>query len=58
MSVPSPFFDKFLLFFFANYLSGILLPISSVFWPFNSKKLPSVKRKLKSAMGVDSITVY
>ena len=27
------------------------------FWPFNSKKLPSVKPKIKSAIGVDWISV-
>ena len=56
MFVPSPFlinsFSSFLLiitlslwFFFATDLK--------CFWPFNSKKLPSVKPKLKSAIGVD-----
>ena len=51
MSVPSPFLINSLLF-------CLLLIKSSgtdlkCFWPFNSKKLPSVKPKLKSAIGVD-----
>ena len=52
MSVPWPF----LINSFSFYC--ILLTKSSTtdlkcFWPFNSKKLPSVKPKLKSAIGVD-----
>ena len=52
MSLPSPFLIirlvLFCLFLFKS--SGTDL---KCFWPFNSKKLPSVKPKLKSAIGVD-----
>ena len=52
MSVPLPF----LIHSFSSFC--LLLVKSSAtdlkcFWPFNSKKLPSVKPKLKSAIGVD-----
>ena len=50
-------FDKFVKFFFAYYLSSLLLLTSKCSWPFDSKKLPSVKPKLKSATGVNWITV-
>ena len=52
MSVPSPFLIN-------SFSSFCLLLIKSsaadlkCFWPFNSKKLPSVKPKLKSTIGVD-----
>ena len=52
MSVPSPFLIN-------SFSSFCLLLVKSsatvlkCFWPFNSKKLPSVKPKLKSAIGVD-----
>ena len=51
MSVPSPFLINL-------FTSFLLITKSSAtdlkwFWPFNSMKLPSVKPKLKSAMGVD-----
>ena len=52
MSVPSPFLIN-------SFSSFSLLLIKSsgtefkCFWPFNSKKLPSTKPKLKSAIGVD-----
>ena len=54
MSVPSPF----LINSFGPVLLILLLIKSSAtdlkcFWRFNSKKLPSVKPKLKSAIGVD-----
>ena len=45
--------------FLINSFSSFLLIIKSsatdlkCFWPLNSKKLPSVKPKLKSAIGVD-----
>ena len=53
MSVPSPFM--------INSFSSLLLITNQVFcaidlkcfWPFKGKKLPSVKPKLKSAIGVD-----
>ena len=45
MSVPSPSL--------INSFSSFLLITCQVFWTFNSKKLPSVKPKLKSAIGVD-----
>ena len=52
MFVPSPFLIN-------SFSSFCLLLVKSsgtdlkCFWPFNSKKLPSVKPKLKSAIGVD-----
>ena len=52
MFVPSPFLIN-------SLSSSCLLLIKSsatdlkCFWPFNSKKLPSAKPKLKSAIGVD-----
>ena len=52
MSVPSPFSIN------SSVLFSLLLVKSSgtdlkCFWPFNSKKLPSAKPKLKSAIGRD-----
>ena len=52
MSVPSRFlinsFGSFLLITFKSSATDF-----KCFWPFNSKKLPSVKPKLKLAIGVD-----
>ena len=53
MSVPSPFVIT------SSGSSLLIMLIKSsatflkCFWPFNGKKLPSVKPKLKSATGVD-----
>ena len=52
MSVPSPFFIN-CLFVFCLLLIKSSATDLKYFWPFNSKKLPSVKPKLKSATGVD-----
>ena len=50
MSVPSPFLkNSFSYFLLITYK----VLTSSVFGPFNNKKLPSVKPKLNSAIGVD-----
>ena len=45
MSLPSPFLINSFGYFAATELK--------CFWPFNCKKLPSVKPKLNSAMGLD-----
>ena len=47
MSVPSPF----LINSFGSFL--LIATDLKCFWPLNSKKLPSVKPKLKSATDVD-----
>ena len=51
MSVPSPFlinsFSSFCLLLVKSSVTD-----SKCFWPFNCKKLPSVKPKLNSAIGV------
>ena len=53
MSVHSPL----LINSFCSFLLTTLIKFSvtdlKCFWPFNSKKLPSVMSKLKSATGVD-----
>ena len=53
MSVSSPF----LINSFSSFFCLLLIKSSATdlkyFWPFSSKKLPSVKPKLKSAIGVD-----
>ena len=49
MSVPSSVFDKFVYFCLAYYLSSLLV-LTKCFWPFDSKKLPSAKPKLKSPL--------
>ena len=48
MSVPSPF----LINSFSSFLQFCATDLKC-FWPFNSKKLSSVKLKLKSAIGAD-----
>ena len=52
MSVPSLFLINSF-----NYSCLLLIKSSATdlkcFWPFNCKKLPSVKPKLNSAIGVD-----
>ena len=52
MSVPSPFlinsFSSFCLLLIKSYGTDL-----KCFWQFKSKKLPSAKPKLKSAIGVD-----
>ena len=52
MSVPVPFlinsFSSFRLSLVKSSATGL-----KCFWPFNSKKLPSVKPKLKSTIGLD-----
>ena len=54
MSVPSPFlinsFSSFLFITYHDKSSGTDL---KCFWRFKSKKLPSAKPKVKSAIGVD-----
>ena len=50
MSVPSPFLINSFGSFLLIKSSGTDL---NCFWLFNSKKLPSAKPKLKSAIGVD-----
>ena len=52
MSVSSPFFNKFAQFFYLLLVKSSATDIKC-FWPFNSKQLPSVKPKLKSAIDVD-----
>ena len=50
MSVPSPFLKN-------SFMSFLLIKSSATdfesFWHFDSKKLPSVKPKLNSAIGVN-----
>ena len=52
MSVPAPLlinsFSSFRLLLVKSFATGL-----KCFWPFNSKKLPSVKSELKSTIGVD-----
>ena len=53
MPVPSPF----LINSFSSFFCLLLIKSSGTdlkcFWPFSSKKFPSAKPKLKSAIGVD-----
>ena len=53
MSVPSPFlinlFRSFCLIHLKSSATDLFLTFFSLFWPFNCKKLPSAKPKLKSA---------
>ena len=53
MSVPWPFLISLFSLFFCLLLVKSSATHLKCFWPFNSKKLPSVKPKLKSAFGVD-----
>ena len=57
MSVPLPFlinsFSSLLLITCVLLLIKYSTTDLKCFWPFNSKKLPPVKSKLKSAIGVD-----
>ena len=52
MSMPSPFLINSFSFFCLLLIKSSGTDLKC-FWPFNSKKLPSVKPKLKSAVGVD-----
>ena len=51
MSVPSPFLINSLVLFCLLLIKSSATDLKC-FWPFNSKKLPLVKPKLKSAIGV------
>ena len=56
MSVPSPFFDKFVYFFFAYYLSSLLLLTSSVFGRLTEQKetaLSEAKTKVSHLCGLN-----
>ena len=57
MSVPSPFLMNLFCSFLVITYPGLLIKSSGTdlkcFWPFNSKKLLSVKKKLKSAIDVN-----
>ena len=52
MSVSSPFLINSFSSFCLSLVKSSAADLKS-FWPFNSKRLPSVKPKLKSAIGVD-----
>ena len=58
MSVPSQFLINSLVwFFFCLLLIKSSATDLKCFWPFDCRKLPSVKPKLNSAIGMDWITV-
>ena len=52
MSVPSLFLINSFIYFCLLLIKSSATDLKC-FWPFNSKKLPSVMPKLKSAIGVD-----
>ena len=52
MSVPSPFLTNSLVLYCLLLIKSSTTDLKC-FWPFNSKKLPSVKAKIKSVIGVD-----
>ena len=55
MSVPSPFLLNSFSYFCLLLIKSAATDLKR-FWPFNCKKLSSVKPKLNSAIGVDLIT--